>query len=126
MNIKDSKSLKIQTILANMSSIKPGDFATIVSMKIMPEDERVFALSDVNFLLDAYNAITEAECWEHMKNFNDESFMFSRAPFLNKIHTHMKMLDQHSGASFGSIMRQMEYIAKKGWTEYVKMSLSLA
>ena len=109
-----------------MSSIKPGDFATIATMKKVPEDERVFALSDVKFLSDAYNAITEAEAWEHMKNFSDESFMFSKAPFLNKIHTHMKMLDQHSGASFGSIMRQMEYIAKKGWTEYVKLALSLA
>jgi hypothetical protein len=109
-----------------MSSIKPGDFATIATMKIMPENERDFALSDVKFLSDAYNAITEAECWEHMKNFNDESFMFSRAPFLSKIYVHMKMLDQHSGASFGCFMRQMEYIAKKGWDEYVKMSLSLA
>ena len=111
--------------LSSMSSINPGDFATIATMKKVPEDERMFTLSDVQFLSDAYNAITEAECWEHMKNFNDESFMYSQAPFLKKIYTHMKMLDQHSGASFGSIMRQMEYIAKKGWTEYVNLALCL-
>jgi hypothetical protein len=110
-----------------MASIKTGDFVAIADIKIraMPEHERVFALSDVKYLSDAYNAITEAECWEHMKNFNDESFMFSQAPFLNKIQSHMKMLDNHSGASFGCIMRQMEYIAKKGWEQYVKMALKL-
>lgn len=108
-----------------MSSIKPGDFATIASLKNVTEEQRQFALSDVSFLNDAYDAITNAECWEHMKNFHDESFMFSRAPFLNKVQSHMKMLDQHSGASFGCIMRQMEYIAKKGWDAYVKMALSL-
>ncbi len=67
-------------------------------------------------LENAYNAITLAEGWEFMKNYNEESFMFSSNPMVKSISDNMVTLgyDGHSGASFGWTMRTMEYLAKHG------------
>jgi hypothetical protein len=97
-----------------MSSIQPGDFASIPGMR--SDDAQLFS--------DAYQAITVTGNWDTMKNFGSEpsetSFMFSSAPFLNDIRKHMKMLNYHSGASYGVTMRNMEYIAKHGWDSFVQ------
>lgn len=70
-------------------------------------------------LTDAYKAVTKAGCWDLMKTFAEESFMFSSAPWLNEVQTHMTLMDQHSGSSYGITMRIMESIAKDGWDTYV-------
>jgi hypothetical protein len=97
-----------------MSSIQPGDFASIPGMH--PDDAKLFS--------DAYQAITITGNWDTMKNFGSEpsetSFMFSSAPFLNEVQKHMKMLDDHSGSSYGCVMRNMEYIAKHSWDSFVQ------
>ena len=75
--------------------------------------------SDAEFLQDAADAITAAEAWDYIRNFAGESFMFSRSAELSQIQAHMKMMDQHSGSSYGIVMRHMEKIAKEGWENYV-------
>ncbi len=73
-------------------------------------------------LINAYDAITmEDGGWDFMKNFNEESFMFSRNPMVNKISNNMATLgfDGHSGASFGWAMRSMEYLAKNGKEAFI-------
>ena len=75
--------------------------------------------SDAEFFQDAADAITAAEAWEYIRTFSGESFMFSDAAELSQIQAHMKMLDQHSGSSYGVTMRHMEKIAKEGWESYV-------
>lgn len=73
---------------------------------------------DADMLNDAYQAVTCTGNWDNMKNFNGESFMFSREPWVSNIMTAMHHRDQHSGASFGLVLRTMEYIAKHGWDSY--------
>lgn len=62
----------------------------------------------------AFNAITQLELWTFMRNFNDESFMFSSSPEVMRIYKKIEELgyNGHSGASFGCTMRAMEYISK--------------
>ena len=91
----------------------------------MPVSPYIFAdiagisKSDAEFLQDAADAITAAEAWEYIRNFAEQSFMFSDAAELSQIQAHMKLLDRHSGSSYGMVMRHMEKIAKEGWESYV-------
>lgn len=78
--------------------------------------------SDAEFLQDAADAITAAEAWEYIRTLETpegRGFMFSDAAELTQIKAHMKKMDQHSGASYGVVMRHMEMIAKEGWESYV-------
>jgi hypothetical protein len=83
-------------------------------MKIKDESNR--------FMLEnAYKAITLAEGWDFMKNFSEESFMFSSSPMTGKIMNKMEELGYtgHSGTSFGWTMRSMEFLAKHGKDEFL-------
>jgi len=76
------------------------------------------------FMLEnAYQAITVAEGWDFMKNFNDDEngFMFSNSPMVGKIMSKMEELGYsgHSGCSFGWTMRNMEFLAKHGKDEFL-------
>ena len=64
----------------------------------------------------AFNAITQLELWNYMKNFRGESFMFSNDPEVMRIYKKIEQLGYvgHSGCSFGCIMRTMEFIANNG------------
>jgi hypothetical protein len=97
-----------------MSSVQPGDFTSIPGM----------SSGYAELFSDAYQAITVTENWDSIKNFgsnpSETSFMYSNAPFLRNIEKHMKMLDDHSGSSYGITMRNMEYIAKHGWNAFVQ------
>lgn len=73
-------------------------------------------------LLDAYQAITKAEAWELIrKDPGDGGFMFSTSIDLSNVHKHMTLLENHSGASYGIMMRHMQYIARNGWDKYVQL-----
>jgi hypothetical protein len=84
------------------------------TFNFIPENER-------SMYTTAYNAITQLELWDYMRNFNEESFMFSSAKEVSKIYEKIGELGYggHSGASFGFIMRQMQQIAKNGLQEYI-------
>lgn len=75
------------------------------------------------FLEDAYQAVTAAGAWEFMKTRSppeDRGYMFwSEPPELKEIQKHMKLGDQHSGASYGMVMRSMQAIAVRGWDNWV-------
>lgn len=74
-----------------------------------------------DMLNDAYQAVNVTQSWDNMKNFTGESFMFSSEPWISNVMTAMHLRDQHSGASFGWTMRQIEFIAKEGWEAYVEL-----
>ena len=70
---------------------------------------------EADLLNDAYQAITKANAWDFVRDFDaDGGFMFSSDPKLTAIQKHMACLDDHSGASYGIIMRNMQYIARNG------------
>ena len=89
----------------------PGDFKAIPGMDNW----------DATMLADAYEAATKTECWNQIATFAEESFMFSSAPWLQELQKHMTLMGQHSGSSYGFVMRVMEFIAKHGWPAYVQM-----
>jgi hypothetical protein len=77
---------------------------------------------DSGMLADAYEAVTAAEAWDFLRTESppaDKGYMFWDHPMQKKIESHMKLLDAHSGASYGWTMRQMEAIAKYGWASWV-------
>ena len=81
---------------------------------IQPESTR-------NILIDAHEAITRCELWQWLANFKETSFMWSTAPELEKIACYVfqtRIGSLHSGSSFAYIMREMEKIAKYGYTAY--------
>jgi len=93
-------------------SYSPGDFSFFTSE------------SDRRLSSDLYQAITKAEAWEIMKQDPGEGgYMFSSGWGEENIHKHMTTLDEHSGASYGICMRQMQYIAKNGWEAFVALML---
>ncbi len=77
-------------------------------------------------LKNAYQAITNAEAWDWMKNFQGESFMFSNDAMIGKISRNMVTLgyDGHSGGSYGWTMRCMEHLAKNGKDAFLTMCVS--
>ena len=82
----------------------------------------LFPAYEATLYADADQAITKAGLWGWLKEFNpraDEGFMFSSHSNIDVISSHMKLADQHSGASFALTMRTMEYIAKNGWESLV-------
>ena len=76
----------------------------------------VMSKDDREMLMDAYHAVEKTDTWEFLRNYKDKSIMMDDAPEFNEIMKHMKV--SHSGASFASIMRDMEFIAKHGWNTF--------
>lgn len=70
---------------------------------------------------NAFEAITQTNNWEFVKNYND-SFAFSTDRKIKDIYNKMESLgnDLHSGMSFGIIMRSMQFLAKHGEMEFKK------
>jgi hypothetical protein len=93
----------------NTQAQAPGDFKAIPGIDNW----------EAQMLADAYEAVMKAGCWNQIASFAEESFMFSSAPWLHEVQKHMTLMDQHSGSSYGFVMRVMEFIAKDGWDAYV-------
>ena len=90
---------------------RPGDFSFIQN-----EYSR-------RYVKDAYDAMIMAEQIELMKEEPeaDKGYMFTSDKRYELIHKHMKFLDEHSGSSYSWTMRQVQYIAQKGWTAYINL-----
>ena len=70
-------------------------------------------------LKDAYEAVSSTESWAIMAQDPGEGgFMFSSNPQYIPINNAIKY-DNHSGASYGMTMREMQRIATIGWDTYV-------
>ncbi len=78
------------------------------------------------FLQSAHNAITVCELWTWFQTYSPDQnrgFMWSRPPELAKLSEQMykdPYNGNHSGSSYGIIMRDMECIAKKGYDSFAK------
>ena len=72
-------------------------------------------------LQNAWLAITLTESWGFVKQ-KIESFMLSNHTKINIIYSKMEELGYtgHSGFSFGSTMRDMQFISQNGEQEYIK------
>ena len=68
-----------------------------------------------NNLQNGWQAVTITESWRYLNTVKMETFMWSSDPKVYEIGNKMSELGAgHSGASFGSTMRSLEYIAKHG------------
>jgi hypothetical protein len=89
---------------------------------ITPEEFNTFANNDTRLMLsNAYRAISYANAWTWLRNFDQESFMFTKDPMIGIITENMIKLgfNDHSGFSFAWTMRQMEILAKNGKKEFL-------
>ena len=86
----------------------------------------IYDLNNRTMLMNAHKAITMAEGWEWIRNFNGQSFMFSNDAMIGKISRNMATLgyDGHSGSSYGWTMRCMEHLAKNGKDAFLSMCVS--
>jgi hypothetical protein len=102
--------------------METSDFAHGVGSLTAEDFEAIKDTNIREMMKNAYDAITMAEGgWDYMKNFNEESFMFSSNPMVRTISANMEALgyNGHSGASFGWTMRTMEYLAKYGKEAFI-------
>lgn len=79
-----------------------------------------FDAHDSMMLADAEQAVTKADLWEYLRlptTPGKDGFMFSKDIELAMINAEMKY-QGHSGASYAWTMRQMEAIAKGGWSAW--------
>jgi hypothetical protein len=73
------------------------------------------------FLQSAHKAITNCEMWDWIRTNQITSFMYDNGKEMQKIRTQMHkdpINMDHSGSSYGWIMREIEYIAKYGYSKY--------
>jgi hypothetical protein len=86
----------------------------------------IYDSNNRTMLKNAHGAITLAEGWDWIRNFNGHSFMFSNDAMIGKINKNMVSLgyDGHSGTSYGWTMRCMEYLAKNGKEAFLSMCIS--
>jgi hypothetical protein len=94
---------------AAATTIAPGDFQAIPGMDSW----------EAEMLKDVYDAVSIANMWDDMKKTQVESFMFHGPSWAPAVHKYMKLLDTHSGSSYGITMRNIESIAKDGWDAFV-------
>lgn len=73
-------------------------------------------------LENAWQAITQTNTWDFLSQ-DIESFIFTIDPCIDIISKKMKELgyDGHSGSSFGSTMRNMQFLAKNGENKFKEM-----
>lgn len=76
-----------------------------------------------NMLFHMHTAISELGLWEHFVKEppTENGFMFSDSKWICNISLHPLVYDDlHSGGSFATTMRFMEYIAINGWDAFIK------
>jgi hypothetical protein len=84
---------------------------------------------DREMIQSGFEAVNSVEGgWEFLQTYNppeDKGFMFSSGPPKQaEIDTAIeKRYGGHSGASYGSTMRILQYIARSGWNTYAREAL---
>jgi hypothetical protein len=70
-----------------------------------------------HMLSSAYQVIHKCEAWHILANFKGESFVFTKDKQIQNIMQQVShAYPGHSGSSMGITMRQIEFIAKNGFT----------
>ena len=88
-----------------------------------PHEWRLIKVYGIDFrpsLLDMAQTITRLGLWDWFKTENppgDSGYIFWSHPNVNKISTGLED-NQHSGATFGYCMRQMQSITKQGFENW--------
>jgi hypothetical protein len=77
-------------------------------------------------VFSAYRVIHQLEGWHILANFTEESFMFSQNPNVSRLMDAVAAAysSGHSGSSMGFTMRQLEYIANNGFSNYKNRYIS--
>jgi hypothetical protein len=92
---------------------------SVYSVDLPHSPDFSFSLNE-RMLKSAYEVIEECDAWSLLQNFSGNSFTWSTDPniinLMGKINTAYD--DLHSGGSLGYVMRELEYIAKYGFSEY--------
>lgn len=74
------------------------------------------------FLISAANAVSSCNLWHWLNEFDSSTnFMFSTGTEIDMLRTALSkdpINANHSGLSFGFVLRQIEYIAKYGYNMY--------
>ena len=77
------------------------------------------------FFQSAHQAISRCELWNWLQKYEpeeDKGFMFTRGvPQLDRLRKELEkdpVNDNHSSSSYAITMRNMEYIAKNGYTAF--------
>jgi len=93
--------------------------------KIIDSESNFDFITDLQnraFLVSAFNAITNCELWSWFNDFDSSNnFMFSTGSEIDLLRAELSkdpINNFHSGASYGFVLRQMEYIAKNGYETY--------
>lgn len=138
-DLLDNDNLK--TDVCDTSIITPEDILPFFEEEILEKTkakvethEKIHYMDDLfeyindcyerNMIVNAYNAITISEMWDFVKQ-PIESFMWSCDYRVRLIMDKMVELGYtgHSGSSFGTIMRMMQYIAINGLDQFKKYYL---
>jgi hypothetical protein len=84
--------------------------------------EYISDLNDRNMLINAWQAITLTNNWNFVAQDID-SFTWSNNSHISDISRKMEDLGYygHSGASFGFIMRNMQYLAQNGENKFIEL-----
>ena len=80
-----------------------------------------FNEEEIGGLLTAYSYISANKCWDILARRDvpgDSGFVTPKHPDFYVIHF-ISLMKQLNIPSFGFVMRQMEFIAKNGWTQFV-------
>jgi hypothetical protein len=80
-------------------------------------------LQTQQFLSSAHNSITRSNLWSWMAETEPENgFMFHTSSEMELLKEEMKKDEInacHSGASYAYILREMQYIARNGYEQYI-------
>jgi len=105
-------------ILLDTPDFMPPPPPTLIDLPHNPD----FSFMDKHsgmMLSRGYNVINQLEGWRTLTYFCGTSFIFSkRSDILRLTNAIHEDWDGHSGCSMGWVMRQLEQIAKNGFTNY--------
>jgi hypothetical protein len=114
------------TSLINQSVLENSHTVNQIKNEFVP-GQFLYIKSDTyrEMLQNAWTAITQLELWDYMKR-DTESYMLSCDKEIDIITKKMETLgyDGHSGSSFGWTLRQMQYIAQYGESNYMDSYLT--
>ena len=96
--------------------------STVTTTAIPKEGDFSFIRKEADRMAfeDMWSAITKTETWAQMgTDPGPGGFAWSKAPHIVAIQAALVDRVGHSGASIAATMREMQRLAKIGWTAYV-------
>lgn len=105
-NFTESVYLTINTKMAHFDRPIHPDFSFLTN-------------TSENMVSSAYLVMNKKEGWDLLVNFDETSFMTCENPSILMLMSSInENYNGHSGASLAWTMRQLQYIAKNGYTKY--------